>query len=65
MKSSTAILLADIIVDFTAIAGFLYLMSQGYFTGLEGERLNIFFLITGAAGLTLTGITVYLLLKKE
>ena len=65
MKSSTAILIADLIVDFAAIAGFLYLLSQGYFTGLEGKELNKFFLITGAVGLALTGVTVYLLMKRD
>ncbi|GBE18415.1 hypothetical protein BMS3Abin16_01015 [archaeon BMS3Abin16] len=65
MKSSTAILIADLILDFTAIAGFLYLLSQGYFTGIQGEDLNKFFLITGAAGLALTGVTVYLVMKRD
>ncbi len=64
MKSSNMILIADLIVDFLAVAGFLYLFSQGYFTGLDGEGLNRFFLITGGVGLMLTGVTVYLLLKK-
>ena len=59
------ILLADLVVDFLAVAGFLYLFSQGYFTNLTGASLNKMFLEVGVVGLLLMGVTVYLLLKKD
>ena len=65
MERGSLILFADLLVDFLAIAGIIYLFSQGYFTNLESGELNRIFLQLGIVGLVLAGITVYLLLKKE
>jgi hypothetical protein len=65
MKKGNLILIADLALDFLAIAGVLYLFSQGYFSNLSAKDLNTIFLRVGIVGLVLAGITVYLLLKKD
>jgi hypothetical protein len=65
MEKGNIILITDLVVDFLAIAGFLYLFSKGYFTDLEGASLDRLFMQVGVVGLILAGITIYLLLKKE
>ncbi|RMF91317.1 MAG: hypothetical protein D6733_01495 [Methanobacteriota archaeon] len=65
MTGRDIVLLADLAVDLLAVAGFLYLLRQGYFTNIGGESLNRIFLEVGVVGLVLMGITVYLLLRKE
>jgi hypothetical protein len=65
MKRGNLVLFADFALDFLAIAGFIYLWSQGYFTDLSSEDLNSLFLKVGVAGLIMASATIYLLLKKD
>lgn len=65
MERDSLILLGDLVVDFLAIIGVIYLYSKGYFSNLSGESLNKVFLKMGFIGLILASITIYRLLKKR
>jgi hypothetical protein len=65
MERGNFVLWADLAVDFLAIAGFIYLWSQGFFTNLSSKDLDKLFLRIGVIGLIMVSFTIYLLLKKD
>jgi hypothetical protein len=65
MDRGNFVLWADLAVDFLAIAGFIYLWSQGFFTNLSSHDLDKLFLRIGLIGLAMASVTIYLLLKKD